>query len=178
VPQVIIPQAYDQPYWAQRVTELGIGTNCPPGTATPHPGTPHPGTPHPGTPHPGTPHPGTPHPGTPHPGITPDAGSLADALDRVLQPAVAARAQALRPGLHTTGTHTAATNLTTNTTSPAANPLSPAANPLSPAANPLSPAANPLSLAASPTSPTASYATTPTPARSRTAGAGRRAYGS
>jgi vancomycin aglycone glucosyltransferase len=89
VPQVIIPQAYDQPYWAQRVTELGIGTNCPPGT-------------------PGT---GSPDPGTPDPG-TPDPGALADALDRVLRPAVAARAQALRPALRTTGTHAAAANLT------------------------------------------------------------------
>lgn len=26
VPQVVIPQHYDQPYWAQRVQELGIGT--------------------------------------------------------------------------------------------------------------------------------------------------------
>jgi vancomycin aglycone glucosyltransferase len=77
VPQVIIPQAYDQHYWAQRVTELGIGAVCPPGA--------------------------------------PDAGSLATALQRVLQPAVAARAQALRPALLTTGTHTAATNLTTST---------------------------------------------------------------
>jgi vancomycin aglycone glucosyltransferase len=79
VPQVIIPQAYDQPYWAQRVTELGIGTSCPPST------------------------PDTSIPGT---------GSLADALDRVLQPAVAARAQALRPALRTTGTHAAAASLT------------------------------------------------------------------
>ncbi|HEY1919435.1 MAG TPA: glycosyltransferase [Streptosporangiaceae bacterium] len=73
VPQVVIPQAYDQPYWAQRVTELGIGATCPPGT--------------------------------------PDTSSLAEALDQVLQPSVAARAQALRPTLTTTGTQTAATNL-------------------------------------------------------------------
>jgi vancomycin aglycone glucosyltransferase len=118
VPQVIIPQAYDQPYWAQRVTELGIGTNCPPGTGTPATSTPDAGTRNVGT---------------------PDARSLAEALDRVLQPAVAARAQALRPALRTTGTHTAATNLTT----PAANPTSLAANPTSLAANPTSLAATP-----------------------------------
>jgi vancomycin aglycone glucosyltransferase len=77
VPQVIIPQAYDQHYWAQRVTELGIGAACRAGP--------------------------------------PDAGSLATALQWVLQPAVAARAQALRPALPTTGTHTAAAGLTTGT---------------------------------------------------------------
>jgi hypothetical protein len=31
-PQVIIPQAYDQRYWAQRVRHLGIGTSHAPGT--------------------------------------------------------------------------------------------------------------------------------------------------
>jgi vancomycin aglycone glucosyltransferase len=77
VPQVIIPQAYDQPYWAQRVTQLGIGAACPPGT--------------------------------------PDAGSLTAALRQVLQGGPATRAAALRPALPTTGTHTAATNLTTST---------------------------------------------------------------
>jgi vancomycin aglycone glucosyltransferase len=32
VPQVLIPQAYDQRYWAQRVRDLGIGFAHPPGT--------------------------------------------------------------------------------------------------------------------------------------------------
>src|SRR3954466_4929679 len=33
-PQVIIPQHYDQPYWAQRIHDLGIGTAHVPGTPT------------------------------------------------------------------------------------------------------------------------------------------------
>jgi vancomycin aglycone glucosyltransferase len=33
-PQVIIPQAYDQHYWARRIHHLGIGTAHPPGTPT------------------------------------------------------------------------------------------------------------------------------------------------
>jgi vancomycin aglycone glucosyltransferase len=33
-PQVIIPQHYDQPYWAQRIQHLGIGTAHAPGTPT------------------------------------------------------------------------------------------------------------------------------------------------
>jgi vancomycin aglycone glucosyltransferase len=33
-PQVVIPQMYDQPYWAQRVHDLGIGTAHAPGTPT------------------------------------------------------------------------------------------------------------------------------------------------
>ncbi|HET9706952.1 MAG TPA: glycosyltransferase [Gemmatimonadales bacterium] len=33
-PQVVIPQHYDQHYWAQRVHQLGIGTAHPPGTPT------------------------------------------------------------------------------------------------------------------------------------------------
>lgn len=33
-PQVVIPQAYDQPYWAQRVCDLGIGTAHAPGMPT------------------------------------------------------------------------------------------------------------------------------------------------
>jgi len=33
-PQVVIPQMYDQPYWAQRVHHLGIGTAHAPGTPT------------------------------------------------------------------------------------------------------------------------------------------------
>jgi vancomycin aglycone glucosyltransferase len=35
VPQVVIPQMYDQPYWAQRIHHLGIGTAHAPGTPTP-----------------------------------------------------------------------------------------------------------------------------------------------
>jgi len=34
-PQVVIPQHYDQHYWAQRVGQLGIGTAHSPGTPTP-----------------------------------------------------------------------------------------------------------------------------------------------
>lgn len=34
-PQVIVPQIYDQPYWARRVQDLGIGTAHPSGTPTP-----------------------------------------------------------------------------------------------------------------------------------------------
>ena len=33
-PQVVIPQMYDQHYWAQRVERLGIGTAHAPGTPT------------------------------------------------------------------------------------------------------------------------------------------------
>jgi vancomycin aglycone glucosyltransferase len=33
-PQVIIPQVYDQHYWAQRVSDLGIGAAHSPGTLT------------------------------------------------------------------------------------------------------------------------------------------------
>jgi vancomycin aglycone glucosyltransferase len=33
-PQVIIPQKYDQHYWAQRIQRLGVGTAHPPGTPT------------------------------------------------------------------------------------------------------------------------------------------------
>jgi vancomycin aglycone glucosyltransferase len=33
-PQVVIPQMYDQPYWAQRIHHLGIGTAHAPGTPT------------------------------------------------------------------------------------------------------------------------------------------------
>jgi vancomycin aglycone glucosyltransferase len=34
VPQVVVPQGYDQPYWAQRVRDLGIGTTHAPGAPT------------------------------------------------------------------------------------------------------------------------------------------------
>jgi vancomycin aglycone glucosyltransferase len=53
-PQVVIPQHYDQPYWAQRVQQLGVGTA--------------------------------------HAGATPSAEALTAALERTLQPNVAARA--------------------------------------------------------------------------------------
>ena len=33
-PQVVIPQHYDQPYWAQRVQQLGVGTSHTPSTPT------------------------------------------------------------------------------------------------------------------------------------------------
>ncbi|RAY12789.1 glycosyltransferase [Actinomadura craniellae] len=33
-PQVVVPQLYDQPYWARRVHELGIGAAHPPGAPT------------------------------------------------------------------------------------------------------------------------------------------------
>jgi vancomycin aglycone glucosyltransferase len=33
-PQVIVPQVYDQDYWAQRIHHLGIGTAHAPGTPT------------------------------------------------------------------------------------------------------------------------------------------------
>ena len=33
-PQIVIPQHYDQPYWAQRVQQLGIGTSHTPSTPT------------------------------------------------------------------------------------------------------------------------------------------------
>jgi vancomycin aglycone glucosyltransferase len=56
-PQVVIPQHYDQPYWAQRVQQLGVGTA--------------------------------------HATATPSAESLTAALERTLQPNVAARARAV-----------------------------------------------------------------------------------
>jgi vancomycin aglycone glucosyltransferase len=34
-PQVVIPQMYDQPYWAQRIHHLGLGTAHAPGAPTP-----------------------------------------------------------------------------------------------------------------------------------------------
>lgn len=34
VPQVVVPQVYDQPYWANRVERLGIGIAHPPGAPT------------------------------------------------------------------------------------------------------------------------------------------------
>lgn len=72
-PQVIVAQAYDQPYWARRIAHLGIGTA--------------------------------------HPAGAPTADSMAAALQDALHPAVAARARALSPALHTDGTQTAAASL-------------------------------------------------------------------
>jgi vancomycin aglycone glucosyltransferase len=54
-PQVVVPQLYDQDYWAGRIQELGVGTAHAPGSPT--------------------------------------AESLARALERTLQPGVAARAR-------------------------------------------------------------------------------------
>jgi vancomycin aglycone glucosyltransferase len=69
-PQVVIPQMYDQYYWAQRVQQLGIGTAHAPGTAT--------------------------------------IDSLASALNRALQPDVAARAQSIASAVHSDGARFAA----------------------------------------------------------------------
>ena len=69
-PQVVIPQHYDQHYWAQRVHDLGIGTAHAPGTPT--------------------------------------ADSLTSALERTLQPDVAARARFIATTVRSDGAHTAA----------------------------------------------------------------------
>lgn len=71
--QVIIPQMYDQPYWARRVQDLGIGTA--------------------------------------HAQGTPTAGSLTDALERALQPEVAARARAVATDVRRDGARVAAERL-------------------------------------------------------------------
>ena len=62
-PQVVIPQHYDQHYWAQRVHDLGIGTAHAPGTPT--------------------------------------TDSLTSALERTLQPDVAARARSIAAAVRT-----------------------------------------------------------------------------
>jgi vancomycin aglycone glucosyltransferase len=72
-PQVVIPQVYDQYYWAQQVDRLGIGTE--------------------------------------HPPVAPTADSLAAALDRVLRPAVAARARGVAATVRTDGAQVAAQRL-------------------------------------------------------------------
>jgi vancomycin aglycone glucosyltransferase len=72
-PQVILPQLYDQHYWAQRVGRLGIGVV--------------------------------------HPAAAPTADSLATALNRVLQPDVADRAEAVAAVVRTDGARTAARTL-------------------------------------------------------------------
>lgn len=72
-PQVIIPQMYDQHYWAQRIDQLGIGTAHAPGTPT--------------------------------------ADSLTSALERTLQPEVAARAQSIATAVRSDGAQAAAQRL-------------------------------------------------------------------
>jgi vancomycin aglycone glucosyltransferase len=72
-PQVVIPQHYDQHYWAQRVQHLGIGTAHAPGTPTPD--------------------------------------SLTGALERTLQPEVAARARAVAASVRDDGARVAARRL-------------------------------------------------------------------
>ncbi|GGL29996.1 glycosyltransferase [Planomonospora parontospora] len=69
-PQVVVPQQFDQHYWAQRIVGLGAGTAHAPGAPT--------------------------------------AGSLAEALDRVLRPEVAARARSVAAAVRTDGAETAA----------------------------------------------------------------------
>ena len=73
-PQVVIPQHYDQPYWAQRVQELGIGAA--------------------------------------HVSRVPTVESLADALERALDPAVADRARTVAPQIRADGARIAAERLT------------------------------------------------------------------
>ena len=72
-PQVVIPQIYDQHYWAQRVHDLGIGTAHAPGTPT--------------------------------------TDSLTGALERTLQPDVAARAQSVAGAVRRDGAEAAAQRL-------------------------------------------------------------------
>lgn len=72
-PQVVIPQMYDQHYWAQRIHHLGIGTAHAPGTPT--------------------------------------TDSLIAALERTLQPDVAARAQSIAPAVRSDGAEAAAQRL-------------------------------------------------------------------
>jgi vancomycin aglycone glucosyltransferase len=69
-PQVIVPQFYDQHYWAQRIDALGIGVA--------------------------------------HAVGTPTAASLASAMERALQPGVAARARSLAPSVRDDGAGIAA----------------------------------------------------------------------
>ncbi len=73
-PQVVIPQHYDQHYWAGRVQELGIGTTHAAGT-------------------------------------TPTTESLTSALERTLQPELAARARAIAGKVRSDGTQVAAQRL-------------------------------------------------------------------
>jgi vancomycin aglycone glucosyltransferase len=75
-PQVIIPQHYDQHYWAKRVDQLGVGTA--------------------------------------HPPVVPTADTLAAALQRALEPKVAARAQSIAGAVRTDGARVAAGRLMTH----------------------------------------------------------------
>lgn len=72
-PQVIVPQLYDQFYWARRIDDLGAGTAHAPGT--------------------------------------PSGDSLTRALERTLQPGVAARAQSLATAVSRAGARIAARRL-------------------------------------------------------------------
>jgi vancomycin aglycone glucosyltransferase len=72
-PQVVIPQIYDQHYWAKRIHDLGIGTAHAPGTPT--------------------------------------ADSLTSALERTLQPDVAAHAQSVAAAVRSDGAEIAARRL-------------------------------------------------------------------
>lgn len=72
-PQVIVPQMYDQHYWAERAEQLGIGAAHAPGTPT--------------------------------------ADSLTSAVERTLQPDVAARAQLIAAQVRTDGAEIAARRL-------------------------------------------------------------------
>ncbi len=72
-PQVVIPQHYDQHYWAGRVQQLGIGTM--------------------------------------HTPSTPTTDSLTRALERTLQPDVAARAQSIATAVRGNGVQVAAQRL-------------------------------------------------------------------
>jgi vancomycin aglycone glucosyltransferase len=72
-PQVVIPQWYDQHYWAERIHSLGVGTAHAPGTPT--------------------------------------TDSLTGALERTLQPDVAARAQSLATAVRRDGAQIAAQRL-------------------------------------------------------------------
>jgi vancomycin aglycone glucosyltransferase len=74
-PQVVIPQHYDQHYWAGRVHDLGIGTA--------------------------------------HAGSIPTTDSLTAALERTLQPEVAARARAVAATVRSDGSRLAAQGLIT-----------------------------------------------------------------
>lgn len=72
-PQVVIPQLYDQRYWAQRIHHLGIGTAHVPGVPT--------------------------------------TESLTKALERIIQPHVAARARAVAIAVYSEGAQAAAQRL-------------------------------------------------------------------
>jgi vancomycin aglycone glucosyltransferase len=75
-PQVVVPQMYDQHYWAQRVEQLGIGTALAPAEAA-----------------------------SPS---QPTTATLAVALERTLQPDMAARARSLAPAVRRDGARIAA----------------------------------------------------------------------